>query len=114
MDPVWTHVRRLVASLMLAAMTAFVLHSGAMAGLDHHADRSEISQIEVSHDCHPDGFACGHTSHCSSVCAQCLPAVGTEPGDVLPEAIKLVLVSQHGSGIKPMSLKRPPRTLESI
>ena len=114
MDPVWTHLRRLVASLMLAAMASFVLHSGAMAGLDHHADRGGISHIEVSNDCDPDGFGCGRTPHCSSVCAQVLPSVGIGLDDISPEAIKLVLVSQLGSGIEPMGRKRPPRTLGSV
>jgi hypothetical protein len=113
-DPVLTHLRRLVASLMLVTVTSFVLHPGAMAGLDHHADRSGISHIEVSNGCDPDGLGCGHTSHCSSVCAQALPSVGIELGDVSPEAILLVLVSQHGSGIEPIGLKRPPRSLYAV
>ena len=109
MDPVLTHLRRLVASLMVAAVTSFVLHSGAMAGLDHHVDRSVISHVELSADCDPNGLGCSHPHHCSSVCAQALPSLGIEAGNVSPEAITLALVSQHGSGIEPTGLKRPPR-----
>jgi hypothetical protein len=36
LSAVWTHFRRLVASLMLVAMTSFVLHGGAMAGVHQH------------------------------------------------------------------------------
>ncbi len=36
MSAAWTHFRRLVASLMLVAMTSFVLHGGAMAGVHRH------------------------------------------------------------------------------
>ena len=109
MDRVWTHLRRLAASLMLAAVMSFVLHTGAMAGLDHHADRSVTSHIEAAAECDPGGPGCGHAPHCSSVCAQALPSLGIEARDVSPEAIILILVSQHGSGIEPIGLKRPPR-----
>lgn len=40
MSAVWTHLRRLVASLMLVAMTSFVLHGGAMAGMHRHGSGS--------------------------------------------------------------------------
>ena len=36
MSAAWTHFRRLAASLMLVAMTSFVLHGGAMAGVHQH------------------------------------------------------------------------------
>ena len=36
MSAAWAHFRRLVASLMLVAMTSFVLHGGAMAGVHQH------------------------------------------------------------------------------
>ncbi len=40
MNTLWTHFRRLVASLMLVAMTSFVLHGGAMAGMHQHGPGS--------------------------------------------------------------------------
>ena len=33
MNTLWTHFRRLITSVMLVAMTSFVLHSGALAGM---------------------------------------------------------------------------------
>ena len=36
MNTLWTHFRRLVTSVMLVAMTSFVLHSGALAGMHRH------------------------------------------------------------------------------
>jgi hypothetical protein len=36
----WTHFRRLVASIMLVAVTSFVIHGGAMAGLHQHRSGS--------------------------------------------------------------------------
>jgi hypothetical protein len=40
LNTLWTHFRRLVASLMLVAMTSFVLHGGAMAGMHQHGPGS--------------------------------------------------------------------------
>ena len=40
MNTLWTHVRRLVMSLMLVAMTSFVIHSGALAGMHRHGQGS--------------------------------------------------------------------------
>ncbi len=40
MSALRTHFRRLVASLMLVAVTSFVLHGGAMAGLHQHSPGS--------------------------------------------------------------------------
>ncbi|WP_262271685.1 hypothetical protein [Microvirga yunnanensis] len=36
MNTLWTHFRRLITSVMLVAMTSFVLHSGALAGMHRH------------------------------------------------------------------------------
>lgn len=53
MTAAWTHFRRLVASLMLVAMTSFVLHSGAMAGLHQHGlDSSECETTASSGHVH--------------------------------------------------------------
>lgn len=51
MNTLWTHFRRLVASLMLVAMASFVLHGGAMAGMHQHGPGST--------ECAPAGPA-GH------------------------------------------------------
>jgi hypothetical protein len=40
LSAVWNHFRRLVVSLMLVAMTSFVLHGGAMAGMHQHGPGS--------------------------------------------------------------------------
>jgi hypothetical protein len=76
----WTHFRRLVASLMLVAMTSFVLHGGAMAGMHQHGlgstecataapaghmheaaahDHSDAHSHQAAHD-HADGAAHQH------------------------------------------------------
>jgi hypothetical protein len=36
LNALWTHFRRLVASVMLVAVASLVLHGGAMAGLHQH------------------------------------------------------------------------------
>ena len=80
MSAAWTHFRRLVASLMLVAMTSFVLHGGAIAGMHRHSpgstgcatnapaghvhqaaaqDRSEAHSHQGVHD-HADGAAHQH------------------------------------------------------
>ena len=114
MAPMWTRFRRLVAILMLAAVATFVLHSGAMIGLDHHANRDEISQIVASDDCDLDSVGCCHTPHCSSACTQVLPAIEIVAVDALPEAVKLALLSQLAFGVEPKGLERPPRTVEPV
>lgn len=48
MNTLWTHFRRLVMSMMLVAMTSFVLHSGALAGLHQHSPRSSDCQATAS------------------------------------------------------------------
>jgi hypothetical protein len=40
LSALWTHFRRLAASVMLVAMTSFVLHGAAMAGLHQHGPGS--------------------------------------------------------------------------
>lgn len=40
MNAVWTHLRRLVASIMLVAVASFVLHGGATAGVHQHGQGS--------------------------------------------------------------------------
>ncbi len=56
MNTLWTHFRRLVASLMLVAMASFVLHGGAMAGMHQHGPGST--------ECAPAAPA-GHTHQAS-------------------------------------------------
>ncbi len=48
MSAVWTHFRRLIASLMLVAMTSFVLHSGVLAGMHRHGQGPSDCQPMVS------------------------------------------------------------------
>jgi len=48
LNTLWTHFRRLVTSLMLVAMTSFVLHSGALAGLHRHGQGSPECQEMAS------------------------------------------------------------------
>ncbi|MBO1905291.1 hypothetical protein KHP60_09760 [Microvirga sp. 3-52] len=80
MNTLWTHFRRLVASLMLVAMASFVLHGGAMAGMHQHGpgstecapasparhvhqaavhDHSSAHAHQAAHD-HADGAAHQH------------------------------------------------------
>jgi hypothetical protein len=80
LNAVWTHFRRLVAGLMLVAMTSFVLHGGAMAGMHQHGlgstecastasaghvhqaaahDNSEAHSHQAEHN-HADGSAHQH------------------------------------------------------
>ena len=66
MSAVWTHFRRLVASLMLVAMTSFVLHGGAMAGVHQHGmgstECAPPASAEHSHQAaaHDHSAAHGH------------------------------------------------------
>lgn len=72
MNAAWIRFRRLVASLMLVAMTSFVLHSGAMASLHQHGSGSsncdeaasaghihQAATIEKAHD-HGDDITHHH------------------------------------------------------
>jgi hypothetical protein len=59
LNAVWTHLRRLVASLMLVAMTSFVLHGGAMAGMHQHgAGSADCPTTALAGHVHQ---AAGHT-----------------------------------------------------
>jgi len=66
LNALWTHFRRLVASVMLVAVMSFVIHSGAMAGFHQHGPGSTDCAQEASaghvhkaaahdHDEHADG-----------------------------------------------------------
>jgi hypothetical protein len=123
---------------MLAAMTAFALHSGAMAGLKvhnaafHHTEGG--IQSGASHQTHRDhggdpalagaANSCAHwvglgdpegadatlISHCGNVCGLGLPSIGPGVPACTMTANTLALVSQEGTGIDPTGPKRPPRT----
>lgn len=123
---------------MLVAVTSFVLHSGAMAGVhargivSHqssaatHIGACRQSQSEngdrITHVRAPD--ACAHMMadsdhesaggthkpHCSTVCGLVLPSIGLGAVAAPVIAVTLALMSQHGSGLDPDSLQRPPRT----
>ena len=138
MSAAWTHFRRLAASLMLVAMTSFVLHGGAMAGVHQHGmgstdcattapaghvhqaaahDHSSAHAHQAEHD-HADGVTHQHLAEsavsspcCASVCAMALTAIGP---DAIPApigiAVELLPASQNGTGTSLDGLKRPPRT----
>ncbi|MBJ6126843.1 hypothetical protein [Microvirga splendida] len=139
MSAVWTHLRRFIASLVLVAMAVFVLHNGAMAGMQAHgldsvrsgtqaAIAKELQQhpgcggetagVEVEDGCalmgadhDHDGAQGLHNPHCGSVCGFALPSVNLGLATVRVVAmITLTPESQQGSGIDPNGLKRPPRT----
>ncbi|MBM1174976.1 hypothetical protein [Microvirga arabica] len=58
MNTLWTHFRRLVTSLMLVAMTSFVLHSGALAGMHRHGQgASDCQPIASAAHGHQHGAA---------------------------------------------------------
>jgi hypothetical protein len=57
LNAVWTQFRRLVASVMLAAVASFVFHSGAMAGFHQHGPGST--------ECAREAFA-GHVHQAAS------------------------------------------------
>ena len=138
MNSVWTHVRRLATGLMLVAMAAFVLHSGAMAGMkvhntvshqaegrihtevshpSHHESGEGIALFEASDNCthclssgEPDGAGMTYKSHCANACGVALPfTVPSESARIVMAGMQ-ALVSQEGAGIDPAGLKRPPRT----
>ncbi|HEV2565303.1 MAG TPA: hypothetical protein VGU19_09480 [Microvirga sp.] len=48
MNTVWTHFRRLITSVMLVAMTSFVLHSGALASMHRHGRGASDCQSMAS------------------------------------------------------------------
>lgn len=136
MKAVRNRLRRLVASIMLAAMTSFVLHGGAAAthahpSAPHQQHAHDHGRQGVAHDhgggkvhVHGEGRALvqvgdacdGHDSAggefpcCGSFCAFALAFSG---GDTLSApvalAAALTAASQLGSGIDPNGLKRPPR-----
>src|SRR3712207_5061269 len=57
LNTLWTHFRRLVTSLMLVAMTSFVLHSGALAGMHRNGQGSpECEQTASSGRGHQHGL----------------------------------------------------------
>ncbi|MFC1458302.1 hypothetical protein ACETIH_16675 [Microvirga arabica] len=138
MNSVWTHVRRLATSLMLVAMAAFALHSGALAGIkvhntvshhaegrihtgvsqpSHHESGEGVALVKASDSCthclnsgEPDGAGTTYGSHCANACGVALPfGVPGEPARTATAGIQ-ALVSQGGAGIDPAGLKRPPRT----
>lgn len=132
----WPDFRRLVASLMLVAVTAFVLHGAAMAKAEagksgglgtvehvyHVADGVDHQHLAADHD-HADAGDQSDHHHgkggssgacCGSMCAFALPA------SALVHAVFLAMVSvvltaaaDLWSGLDPSGLKRPPRPLFS-
>lgn len=138
MNAMWTHCRRLVASLMLVAVASFVLHGGAMAGVHVHgsgaaecATPASAGHVHKAAGHHrgdgvahhhastadtSDGLPEGHQAApgencCTGVCAVALSARAPETLSV-PMATLTALVpeSQDGSSRSIEGLKRPPRT----
>jgi hypothetical protein len=124
---------------VLVAMASFVLHNGAMAGLQAHdldsaragSHAAPMEQFQQHQECGGEtavveaGDGCAsmggshdhegaqglHNSHCGSFCGFALPSVDLGPGTARTiAAITLTPVGQQGSGIDPNGLKRPPRT----
>jgi hypothetical protein len=61
LNTLWTHLRRLVTSLMLVAVASFVLHSGALAGMHRHGQGSpECEQTASSGHGHQHALARVH------------------------------------------------------
>ncbi|WP_201860712.1 hypothetical protein [Microvirga soli] len=143
LDPVWTRLRRLVASLMLTAVTAFLLHGGGMAGLHAHSavsiesweaaaringspqpdggDGHGAAGVRASDICacalleaDHDGAGPNHPPHCGTVCGMALPSFGPGSAMAPATATRLAMVSRQGSGADPDGLKRPPRTFDII
>jgi hypothetical protein len=130
----WTHIRRLVASIMLVAFASFVLHGSAMArpapthgaaGMaGHHHDHSAHDHGAVA----PDGQAGtqaaldpedsdrtadahGQDVCCGSFCATALAPVGRDGGVTrVGTAVVLPAFETVEGGIAPEGLRKPPRT----
>jgi hypothetical protein len=70
LNALWTHFRRLVASVMLVAVTSLVLHGSAMAGLHQHGPGStdcavpssggHVHQAAAHDHSTPDAHQVGH------------------------------------------------------
>ncbi|KAA2242252.1 hypothetical protein [Salinarimonas soli] len=133
----WTHLRRLVASLMLVAVTSFVLHGGALAA-HHTGGQVSIDCAASAHHAHHDGDDHGHGHHhahaapddgsgakadskgdgkgspcCTGLCALVLAPVAPDTGSapMVPERIGEG-VSRLDPGVEPGGLIRPPRTTD--
>ena len=134
------HLRRLVASIMLAAMASFVLHGAAMARFHAHAGSAQCQTASAHGDHskaheHGDGIVHVHGEHaasaaghdhggapdhhaggtdgpcCSSICSVTLAIHGINPVSAPMRLVRaLPPESQVGSGIDQGGLKRPPRT----
>lgn len=135
MHAAWTSLRRLVASAMLAAMLAFVLHGGAMAGPHlhaagtagcashadggHHHHHADTAGSHHHGDAHHQGDAHhpggepheGAEACCGSACAVAIASPAPQAAGT-PVAAPPVLLPEpaQGSGLGPDGLRRPPRT----
>jgi hypothetical protein len=137
LNTLWTHFRRLVTSLMLVAMTSFVLHSGALAGMHRHGQGSPDCeptasaeyghQHEVQVAAHVHQKAHDHGDEvapddqqadsglegpcCASACPIAMAPLGLDAISApLGIAVALLPTCQKGSGLSLDGLKRPPRT----
>ena len=126
MNRMWTHLRRLAKSLMLLALTSFVLHSGAMAGPTGHGTftfgagegvsrTSESRQMDdeggrglpevtssntracaLSDNDH-DGDRLNDLPHCGNVCGIALPSFDLGAVAAPATDVTLAMLSQRGS-----------------
>ena len=131
----WPDLRRLAASLMLLAMTAFVLHGTAMAkavgpagfpssvghvhavGGGHHHLAADHDHADAAHGEHHQGDHHGKGGStapcCGSMCAGALPssAPGCAVTRIQRELARAIPDDRSWSGLDPSGLKRPPRPL---
>ena len=130
----WTHIRRLVASIMLVAFASFVLHSSAMARVtplhsgsdaavhDHHAHAGHVHGASATHThamAGPHGDANpGASDHkgangacCGSFCAAAItPFARIVAVSFVETSAALPTFDVDGHGIADEGPRKPPRT----
>ena len=134
----WPDLHRFVASLMLVAMTAFVLHGAAMAkagagGIGCSSSAGHVHPAAGNNDHHHVGAGHDHADHqhaelgdhdghhgkggseapcCGSACTTALPSSApVHAVSLIPVRLTMTVVTDLWSGIDPNGLKRPPRPL---
>ena len=130
MHHTWTHIRRLVASIMLVAFASFVLHGSAMArpapmqsaagavtqhrhsahdhGIGAHADHAAAERHHDSNapDHHGATGAC-----CGSFCATAIAPFARDVAVCRVEtSVAVPSFEADGHGIAGESPRKPPRT----
>lgn len=124
----WTHVRRVVASIMLVAVASFVLHGSALARLTpmhsgsgaaahHHESGAGAAHTHGAADHHHDAASDAADHHaatgacCGSFCATAITPFQRE-AVVSRAATSTTLPSLEadGRGIADEGPRKPPRT----